>query len=182
MDSVSPPGSEVISITESPVYSDQIHTFAGSLSIWLAFSMDVPPTDSAQLRAALASAIDRRQLISDMGEQALPALTLTPPGQFGHVDGYAAGVGHPYSPTQAAAYLAASGYTGAPTITLMIHRESLRPLANLIVNSWYKTLGVSATIEMLSYGEMMQLLQNGAPSERPNALPLWLDVGLRGRA
>jgi len=168
LDTVAPPASEVISITDSAIYSDQIRTFAGSVTIWAAFSMDVPPTDSAQLRAALASAIDRQQLISDTGEHALPALTLTPPGQFGHVDGYAMNVGHPYSPTKAAAFLAASGYTGTPTITLMIHRSTLQPLADSLIDSWYSTLGVSATVEILPFQDMIQLLENGSASERPN--------------
>ena len=170
LDTVAAPASEIVSITESAVYSGQIHTFPGDLTVYMGFSLDVPPTDNADLRAALASAIDRHQLAIDMGGYVLPAYTLTPPGQFGYVDGLAMGIGHPYSPTQAAAYLAASGYTGAPTITLMIYREALRPLAESIVDSWYSTLGVSATVEMIpSFGQMIALLQNGSVSERPNA-------------
>jgi uncharacterized repeat protein (TIGR01451 family) len=98
----------------------------------------------------------------------LPALTFTPPGHFGHVDGYAAGIGRPYSPTLAQDLLAASGYTGTPTITLMVNTWSPHlAVADVVRRVWSDTLGISVTLKHLDYSSYTDLLQNGSAAERP---------------
>jgi ABC-type oligopeptide transport system substrate-binding subunit len=98
----------------------------------------------------------------------LPALTYTPPRHFGHVDGYTVGIGHPYSPTVAAALLDASGYAGVPTITLMVNTlERNLAIAKAVRDIWYETLGISVTVEHLPWGEYKQLLREGSADERP---------------
>ncbi|MGD2165981.1 MAG: ABC transporter substrate-binding protein, partial [Anaerolineae bacterium] len=124
LDTIAPPGPALETIKSSPTYSPQLEAFARPVVYYYGFSHDVEPFDDPQVRAAFASAIDRPRLIREVealtGDE-FPALTLTPPGNFGHVDGYSAGIGRPYSPTLAQDLLAASGYTGAPTITLMFN-------------------------------------------------------------
>lgn len=74
------------------------------------------------MRKAFAAASNREGLIHAVtGGIQRPALTFTPPGVFGHVDGYAEGVGIPYNPNQARQWLAQAGYPngqGLPSTTL----------------------------------------------------------------
>ena len=129
----------------------------------------MPPFDDPAVRAAFASAIDRDRLISEtLNGDELPALTYTPPRHFGHVDGYATGIGHPYSPTLAADLLTASGYTGTPTITLMVNDHSYhQPIAEAVRQMWVETLGVTVTLEFPSWDSYLDVVQNGSASERP---------------
>ncbi|MBN1317267.1 MAG: DUF11 domain-containing protein, partial [Anaerolineales bacterium] len=151
-------------------YSPQMSIYPNGCIYYYGFSNDVPPFDDELVRAAFATSIDREKIINEnVGGFGIPALTLTPPGQFGHVDGYAVQVGHEYSPTLAAAYLAASGYSGGlPDITLLVNDYPGHiAIAQSIQGMWFDTLGVSVTIEALPYSEMNDLLRNGDASERP---------------
>jgi uncharacterized repeat protein (TIGR01451 family) len=169
LDTIAPPGSALDTIKASPVYSPQLHVYPGTSTYIYAFSHDVPPLDNPLVRAALSAAIDRERLIREVlnGDE-LPALTYTPPRHFGHVDGYAAGIGHPYSPTVAAALLDASGYTGVPSITLMVNTsEHHLAIAQAVRDIWYETLGISVTVEHLAWDEYLKLLREGSAEERP---------------
>ncbi|MGC8945899.1 MAG: ABC transporter substrate-binding protein, partial [Anaerolineae bacterium] len=87
------------------------------------------------------------------------------PGVFGHVDGYAEGVGIPYNPTQARQWLAQAGYPndqGLPPITLWFNTSpGHQAIAEYIRNNWYTTLGVSVTLQSLSWQDYLNQLNNG---------------------
>ncbi|MGD1994661.1 MAG: ABC transporter substrate-binding protein, partial [Anaerolineae bacterium] len=169
LDVIIPPEGEVDSIQASPVYSPELHVFSDPTVYYYGFSTDAPPLDNSDLRAALSAAIDRERLISEtLSGDEFPALTFAPPGMFGHVDGYAAGIGHPYSPTVANQYLSASGYLGTPTITLMFNDSPYhQAVAEAVRQMWIDTLGVTVTLESLPWPEYIDLIQSGSPAERP---------------
>lgn len=163
-------GSAWEEVTSGSTYTPQLSVYPNGCLNYYGFSTDVPPFDDELVRAAFASSIDREQLIEEqVGGAGIPALTLTPPGEFGHVDGFTAKVGHEYSPTLAMAYLTASPYYGAlPEITLMVNESSINEsVAKSIKQMWYDTLGVSVTIETVPYPEMRDLLATGEPEDRP---------------
>jgi uncharacterized repeat protein (TIGR01451 family) len=169
LDTIIPSGSVLGEIKASQVYSPQLHVYPWPCTYSYGFSNDVPPFDDPLVRAAFASAIDRQRLISEtlMGDQ-LPALTFTPPGVFGHVDGYAAGIGRPYSPTLAMDLLTASGYAGEPPITLMFNTSpSHQAIAEAIRQMWIETLGITVTLQDLDNDSYLRLLREGSATERP---------------
>ena len=168
-DTITPPFSALDEIKASPVYSPQHHAFPNAVTVSYFFSNDVPPFDNPLVRAAFASAIDRPRLIDEaLSGDELPALTFTPPGNFGHVDGYANDVGRPYSPTLAATLLAASGYTGDPPIVLA-YRElpDAQALGESVRQMWIETLGVTVTLEPVPRQDYWDLLRDGSVEERP---------------
>ena len=159
--------SEVVGL---PVYASQLVTTTMLRTKYYGFSMDVPPMDNPLVRAAFATALDRQQLINGAlpGDEQ-PTLTFSPPGAFGYVDGYAMGVGHPYSPTLAASLLASSGYTGMPTITLMVDNRNNETImmAEAARQMWFNALGVSVTLRVEDWGTHLDILTNGAAADRP---------------
>lgn len=169
-DTIGVPGDLVATVEGSP-HASELYVTPKLATTYYGFSADVAPMDNALLRAALATALDRAQLISaapTMGGYEQPTLTFTPPGAFGYVDGYATGVGHPYSPTLALDLLAASGYTGSPTITLMTNDSPNRiAMADAARQMWIDTLGVTVTVEVMDWVSYIDLLHNGDASERP---------------
>ena len=169
LDTIAPPGSALEGIRTSPVYGPQLYSYPAPCTYFYLFSNDVPPFDDPLVRGAFASAIDRPRLINEaLSGDELPALTLTPPGHFGHVDGYVAGIGRPYSPTLAANLLAASGYTGDPPVTLMFNTSPFhQAVAEAIRQMWIETLGITVTLQDLPRGEYNDLLRNGSAAERP---------------
>ncbi|MGD8969702.1 MAG: ABC transporter substrate-binding protein, partial [Anaerolineae bacterium] len=174
LDTIAPPGSALETIKGSPVYGPQLHAYPRQCTYYFGFSHDVPPFDDPLVRGAFASAIDRRRLISEVevltGDE-FPALTLAPPGTFGHVDGYAAGIGRPYSPTLAQNLLATSGYTGIPTITLLVPMSSHHiAIAEGMRDLWSETLGITVTVEDMAWRSYLDLLRDGSAAERPGIL------------
>ncbi len=171
LDTITPPSSELAAIKASGTYSPQLHVFPAPLTYFYAFSADVAPCDDPLLRAALSSAIDRQGLIDDVlsGDEE-PALTLTPPRHFGHVDGYAENIGWPYNPTVANDLLDQSGYTGDPPITLLVNTSARhQAVADAVAQVWEDTLGITVNVENLDWSAYNELLRNGSVEERPCA-------------
>jgi oligopeptide transport system substrate-binding protein len=139
----------------TPELRKQIHMQSAGGTYYYGFSLSQAPFDNLLARKAFAAATDRQGLVDAVLHGVNePALTLTPPGIFGHVDGAAEGVGVPYNPTQAQQWLADAGYTPAtlPPITLWYNTSSgHKAIAEYVRKSWYNTLGVSATLSSLAW-------------------------------
>ena len=125
---------------------------------YYAFNLLYPPFDDPLVRKAFIAATNRQGLIDDALQIRLrPALTFTPPGVFGHADGYLENTGIRYNPHQARRWLAEAGYPngeGLPPITIWHNTgEGHRRIAEYVRDSWYATLGVSATVDSVSWGE-----------------------------
>ena len=101
------------------VFPEEVHIQPTACTYYYGFSTSQPPFNNPLVRKAFIAATDRYGLIRDvLGGIQREALTFTPPGVFGHVDGYAEGVGIPFNPTQARQWLAQAGYPngqGLPT-------------------------------------------------------------------
>ncbi|MFN2222599.1 MAG: ABC transporter substrate-binding protein, partial [Candidatus Promineifilaceae bacterium] len=130
------------------------------------FSTSEPPFDNALVRRAFSAAIDRAGLIDDLGLSEAPAVTYTPHGVFGHIDGYAEGVGLPYNAAEAQGWLADAGYPGGaglPPITLWFNESAgHQAIAEQARASWYNTLGVSVTLQSLPWEDYLDFTETGA--------------------
>jgi oligopeptide transport system substrate-binding protein len=148
------------------VPSQEVHIQPIACTYYYGFSVSQAPFNNPLVRKAFAAATDREGLVNTLfGGVQRPALTFTPPGVFGHVDGYAEGVGIPYNPTQARQWLAQAGYPngqGLPPVTLWFNTSpGHQAIAEYIRNSWYTTLGVSVTLQSLSWSDYLSQLPNG---------------------
>lgn len=148
-----------------PALRQEVHIQPMPRTYYYGFSISQAPFDDALVRKAFSAATNRRGLINDVLGDGLPALTFTAPGVFGHVDGYAEGVGIPYNPTQARQWLADAGYPngqGLPQITLWFAPvRGHQFIAEYIRDNWYTTLGVSVTLQSLPWRDYLDQVSNG---------------------
>ncbi len=132
------------------------------------FNTTKEPFDDVQVRKAFIAAVNRQGVIDDaLGYPRQPALTFTPPGIFGHVDGYTEGIGIPYNPTQAQQWLADAGYPngqGLPEITLMYNTSAgHQAIAEYIRQNWIDNLGVTVALSDANWSDYLNLLQTDPP-------------------
>lgn len=92
---------------------------------FIGFNTARDPLDDPLVRKALAAGADRVDIPLFFEEYATPAMTFTPPGIFGHIDGFEEGVGVPYDPAQAQQWLAQAGFPGGQDFPrLSVHYPS----------------------------------------------------------
>jgi oligopeptide transport system substrate-binding protein len=149
-----------------PVQRQATHIQPVACTYYYGFSISQPPFNNVLVRKAFIAATDRQGLIKSVtGGVQRPALTFTPPGIFGYVDGVAEGVGISYNPTQARQWLSDAGYPngqGLPPVTLWYNTSTgHQAIANYIRNSWYATLGVSATLQSMPWSDYLTELAKG---------------------
>jgi oligopeptide transport system substrate-binding protein len=168
LDSTSPPLEDMDRVKADPVLSQELTIAPDLCTYYYGFNNEKFPFDNALVRKAFASAIDRQSLIDYVlkGEQK-PAQTFTCPGIFGHVDGVAEGIGYPYNPEMAKAYLAAAGYPngeGFPEVTLMYNTsEGHAKIAQFVAQSFMDTLNVKVNIVNQEWKVYLQTCREDAP-------------------
>ncbi|MBN1890393.1 MAG: hypothetical protein JW850_20535 [Thermoflexales bacterium] len=173
LDSIDPPESAWPDIKASSTYNPQFHIYPQQCTYYYGFSTDVPPFDDPRVRAAFSAAIDRQRLVDETaGGDPQPALTLAPPGTFGYVDGYAAGIGHPYSPTLAQRLLAEAGYTTTPITLAYNTAPGHQAVAESLQRMFSETLGISVTLQSMEWRAYLDLLDSGSPEQRPGIFRL----------
>lgn len=121
------------------------YAHAGFITYYYRINTRRPPLDDKRVRRALALAIDRQTIVSEvlrLGE--LPALHLVPPG----VPGYEpppTSLG--FDPVRARALLAEAGFPGGegfPQIGILYNTlESHKKIAELIADQWARQLGIT---------------------------------------
>jgi oligopeptide transport system substrate-binding protein len=151
-----------------PDLAPELVSAPSTCTYFYGFNTSKAPFDNPLVRKAFISAVDRQGVIDDgTGYAQIPALTFTPPGVFGHVDGYTAGVGLPYNATQAQQYLSDAGYPGGaglPPITLMYNTSTgHQNIARAVQDDWWVTLGVSVTLSDLPWSDYLDLLSTDPP-------------------
>jgi len=150
-----------------PVLRQEVHIKPDPGVYYYGFSVSQEPFDDPLVRKAFVAATSRQGLINSVlyRDSDQPALTFTPPGIFGHVDGYAEGVGIPYNRIQAQQWLAQAGYPdgqGLPPIALSFNtNENNQSVAEYVQDSWYDTLGISVTLQSLPWQDYSDLLNKG---------------------
>ncbi len=114
---------------------------------YLGLNTQRAPTDNLLVRRALASAIDRSAILTDvLGAPWREAATSAiPPGVPGYQNG---SVGYDYDPAQAQAYLAAAGYPngqGFPGIVLWTNYGNT-PFVHAMAEQWRAVLNISVDV------------------------------------
>ncbi len=140
-----------------PLLAPELRAASRHGPFYYGFNAAQAPFTNLLVRKALIAATNRQGVIDMVASrsdatgfavQGLPlALTSTPPGMWGHVDGSAAGVGIPYDPTQARQWLAAAGYPngqGLPPITLAYDAHPVhQAVAEYMRQNWTDNLSVT---------------------------------------
>ena len=138
---------------------------------YLGFNTAKAPFTSTLVRKAFIAAIDRPYMPRFLGNMSQPAMTFTPPGVFGHVDGFQEGVGIPYDPAQARQWLADAGYpngqglpnikaVGAPGLTGQITTTYSLQFAQAY---WGMNLNASVQVVFKDPTDYLALLQQDPP-------------------
>lgn len=164
MDTTDVPFNQINAVRSDPILNQEIRFATLPCTYYYGFSITQPPFNNVLVRKAFIAAVNRRGLINDvLSGIPQPALTYVPPGIFGHIDGYAEGVGIPYNPEQARQWLAEAGYPngeGLPPITLWFN-DGHQHIARYIRDNWYETLGISVTLQSLPWGEYLKEVGKG---------------------
>lgn len=155
-------------VKTDPVLSKEYRSSPRLGTYYFGFNCTKPPFDNPLVRKAFASAIDRQALIDYIlkGGQR-PALTFISPGVPGHIDGLEEGVGYPYDPEAAQAYLAEAGYPngeGFPEVTLMFNTsEDHRAVAQFAQQCWQEVLNVKVNLANQEWKVYLTTLEQDAP-------------------
>lgn len=163
LDTVAVPGN--VNVRDDPILGQQFETAPQPCTYYYGFNVTRPPFDNPLVRKAFVAALDRQEVIDTIGGLQQPALTFTPPGIFGHVDGQTEGVGIPFDPAQARQWLAQAGYPngqGLPPISLWYNTsQGHQVIAEHVRQSWIDNLGVTVTLQHTDWQSYLQRLNNG---------------------
>jgi oligopeptide transport system substrate-binding protein len=168
LDSAVVPQSEWATAQADPLLAPQLHVSPQQCTYYYGFNTSKAPFSNVLVRKAFIAALDRQGLIdSVLGYAQQPALTFSPPGVFGYVDGAAEGIGIPFSVSQAQAYLTAAGYPGGvglPPITLGFNTSTgHQAIAEYARQSWTDNLGVTVSLLSVPRENYGTLLRSDAP-------------------
>ena len=168
LDSAIVPQDQWDTANNDPLLQPDLYSAPIFCTYYYGFNTAKEPFDDVQVRKAFIAAVDRQGVIDNATRYAQrPALTLTPPGMFGHVDGEAEGIGVPYNPTQAQQWLTDAGYPngqGLPPITLMYNTSSgHQAIAEQVQQDWTSNLSVTVTLSDTNWADYLNLLSTDPP-------------------
>jgi oligopeptide transport system substrate-binding protein len=165
LDQVAVPAQDLDRIRKDPVLSKQLTNVSKMNLNFYWFNTADKPFDNVLVRKAFAAAIDKKTIVNSItkgGE--VPMSTATPPGCFGYVDPKD-GIGIPFDPKQAAAYLAQAGYPngkGLPAIRLGFGATEIHTnVAQAIQKMWKDNLGVTVELKAHEGGGYGTAAQKG---------------------
>ncbi len=151
-------------ISADPALYSEVHQQVLPRTTFLGFSITQVPFDNLLVRKAFAAATEKQGLIRDVSSGVgQVALTLTPPGIPGYIDGAAEGLGIVYDPAQARQWLSAAGYDNAhdlPPVVLWADAPQ-QALADYLQDNWARDLGVTVTVQTLPRSEYLSLVATG---------------------
>jgi ABC-type transport system substrate-binding protein len=153
-----------------PGYQATLSTPTLICTYYFGFNTAKAPFNQALVRKAFIAALDRTQLPSILDGPVLPAMTFTPPGIFGHVDGFTEGVGIPYNPTQARQWLAAAGYPNGqdlPAIDVvgggLTGQITTSYSLQFAYDGWSENLDVKVNLVFMEASAFLDLLEEDPP-------------------
>jgi oligopeptide transport system substrate-binding protein len=169
LDSALVPSGGWITATNTLTLEQELHKAPVYCTYYYGFNITKSPFTSTLVRKAFIAALDRQGVISNVlrGPQK-PALTYTPQGMFGYVDGAAEGVGVPYDAIQARQWLTDAGYPngeGLPPVTLWYNTSTgHQAIAQYVRQNWIDNLGVTVTLAYTTWNPNYQnLLRTNPP-------------------
>lgn len=156
------PQTEIPRIKSDPVLRKELHVSPQFCTEWYGFNVQRAPMDNPLVRKAIAAAIDKQTLIDIVikgGES--PALTFTRPPIFGAV-APEEGVGIPFNPKQAKAWLAEAGYPDGkdfPKVELVYNTSEVRKdVANAVKTILKHYLNIVIEVRPLDFDRYMASL------------------------
>jgi len=166
LDSVLVPREQWSTANSDPLLQNELHSAPMLCTYYYGFNTAKAPFDNVLVRKAFIASVNRQGVIDNaIGYAQKPALTFTPPGLFGHVDGEMEGIGIPYNPTQAQQWLADAGYPngqGLPPITLM-YNTGHQSIAESIQQYWTDNLSVTVALSDTNWNDYLNLLSTDPP-------------------
>lgn len=138
-------------------------------TFFLGFNTAKAPFDKPLVRQAFAAAVDRKALVGLLPETGSPAMTFTPPGIAGHVDGFRDGVGIRYDPVQARQWLGDAGHPGGaglPELEVVYSQgtsDSTLHVAQFLQATWRTELAVKTTVVVMEHGAFLERLLTDPP-------------------
>jgi oligopeptide transport system substrate-binding protein len=154
------PDSERSRILSDPVLGDELRRTPRPGVYYLGMNTQLTPTQAISVRKALASAIDRDDILTNVLN--VPwreaATSVIPPGIQGYQNGQ---VGHTFDVTQAQAYLADAGYPGGaglPAIELWANFGN-EAVVDAVASQWETYLGVTVTTSYTDWTPYLDALQ-----------------------
>ena len=165
LDTVMVPPADLDRVRRDPMLSNEFDSVPRLITQMYWFNVGRPPFDDVLVRKAFAAAIDKETLVTSItrgGE--IATNTTAPPGVFGYVDP-SYGIGIPYDPAQARAYLAEAGFPGGrglPPISLGFNFSEFNAnVAQAIQAMWRTNLGVEVTLNGVEGGAYGTLVAAG---------------------
>jgi oligopeptide transport system substrate-binding protein len=162
-------GSFLASIDDSRYQPSSI-SVASLCTYFFGFNTAKAPFDQLEVRKAFIAAIDREEIIDYLGDDTAPAMTFTPPGVFGYVDGFSEGIGIPYNVNQSRQWLSDAGYpNGQGFPYTYIEFASATTYNNkmivpqMVQTDLYKNLSIETELVVDELGEFLYRLQNDPP-------------------
>jgi len=152
-------------IQGDPVLSKQLVKIPLMRVYGYCFTASKPPFDKADVRKALAMAVDKKTLVKAITRRGeIPADTITPPGCFGHIPP-GSGIGIPYNPAEAKKLLAEAGYPEGknfPAITLGYNASEYHgQIAQAVQMMWKQNLGIEVELSSHEGGGYGKLSRSG---------------------
>jgi oligopeptide transport system substrate-binding protein len=147
------PADELPRVLADPVLSREFHRTPYAGVYFLEVNVQLTPTNILAVRKALASAIDRSHILTNVLAMPWrePATSVIPPEIPGYQNG---AVGYTFNVTQAQAYLADAGYPGGagfPVIEVWAN-EGNESIINAVADQWRSNLGITVTTVYTGFG------------------------------
>ena len=154
-------GPDYSQVQSDPVLSAEYHRTPRPGVFYLGLNTQLTPTDNIFVRKALASAIDRSHILTDV--LGTPwregATSVIPPGIPGYQNRV---VGYTFNSAQAQAYLAQAGYPGGagfPGIELWASYGN-EDVINAVADQWRSNLDITVTTVYTDWGTYLGILDS----------------------
>ncbi|RLC83201.1 MAG: hypothetical protein DRJ03_17890 [Chloroflexi bacterium] len=157
------PSWELPRVLADPVLGGEFHRTPQPGVYYLGMNTQLTPTNNITVRMALASAIDRSDILTNALNMPWreEATSVIPPGVPGYQNGQ---VGYTFNPTQAQAYLGLAGYPGGvgfPEIELWANDFFYWGAAiDAVADSWRTYLNITVTTVYTEWNTYLDLLAN----------------------
>lgn len=162
-------GSFLASIDDSRYQPSSI-SVASLCTYFFGFNTAKTPFDQLEVRKAFIASIDREEIVDYLDDDTAPAMTFTPPGVFGHIDGFSEDVGIAFNINQARQWLSDVGYpngqgfpyTHVEFASATTYKNEM-VVPQMVQSDLYQNLNVQTELVVNELGEFLYRLQNDPP-------------------